>query len=181
MLKVAALTGYKSYELGIYKNNDPAVEYIKKTISRKIVELAEEGLEWVIISGQPGVELWGAEALFDLQQAYDTLKLAVMTPFLNQEENWKEENKELYEMVMMQADFTESLSKLPYTAPWQFRNKNNFFLQKSDVAIILFDEEKEGSPKFFYEAAKKYQETNPYEIRVLDFYDLQATVDEENF
>lgn len=181
MAKVAALTGYKSYELGIYKNSDPAIGYIKKAISRRIVELAEEGLEWILISGQPGVELWAAEAVFDLQEEYSELKLALITPFLNQEENWKEDNKELYEMIMMQADFTESLSKLPYTAPWQFRNKNNFLLQKTDVAIILYDEEKEGSPKFFYEAAKQYQQSNSYEIRMIDFYDLQAIVDESNF
>ncbi|CAM3979883.1 SLOG family protein [Lederbergia lenta] len=181
MIKVAALTGYKSYELGIYKNNDPAIDYIKKTISRRIIELMEDGLEWVIISGQPGVELWAAEVVFELQEEYNELKLALITPFLNQEEKWKEDNKELYEMVMMQADFTESLSKLPYTAPWQFRNKNNFFLQKTDAAIILYDEEKEGSPKFFYEAAKLYQQSKSYELRMIDFYDLQAAVDESNF
>lgn len=181
MLKIATITGYKAHELGIYKNDDPAIHYIKKVLSRKIIELVEDGLEWVIISGQPGVELWAAEALFELQEEYSQLKLAVFTPFLNQEENWKEDNKELYEMILMQADFTESLSKLPYTAPWQFRNKNNFFLQKSNAAVILYDEEKEGSPKFFYEAAKMYQQNNTYEIRTIDFYDLQSAVEEESF
>lgn len=180
MVKVAVLTGYKPYELGIFKNNDPAIAYIQKAISKEIRGLAEDGLEWLLISGQTGVELWGAEALFTLQETYHDLKLAVITPFLDQEEKWKEDNKELYEMVLMQADFTESLSKLPYTAPWQFRNKNQFLLQKSDAAIIVYDGEKAGSPKFFYEAAKRYQATHPYDIRMIDFYDLQAAVEAEN-
>ena len=181
MPKVAAVTGYKSFEMGIFKNDEPAVDYIKKAISRHLTSLAEEGLEWVIISGQIGVELWAAEALFDLQEDYPELKLGVLTPFINQEENWKEDNKELYEMILLQADFVDSLSKLPYTAPWQFRNKNEFFLQKSDCSIILYDEEKEGSPKFFYQAARKYSESHPYDIRTIDFQDLQIMVEEENY
>ncbi|GAA3327349.1 hypothetical protein GCM10020331_066930 [Ectobacillus funiculus] len=46
----------------------------------------EEGLEWVLISGQLGVELWTAEVVFELQMEYPDLKLAVFTPFLEQEE-----------------------------------------------------------------------------------------------
>ncbi|HYK71689.1 MAG TPA: SLOG family protein, partial [Pseudoneobacillus sp.] len=52
-------------------------------------------------------------------------------------------------------------------------------LHKSDLAIIMYDSEKEGSPKYFYEAAKKYSETHEYEIREITFYDLQLIVDEE--
>ncbi|MBS4209805.1 DUF1273 domain-containing protein [Bacillus sp. FJAT-50079] len=181
MLKVVAITGYKSFELGIYKNSDPAVQYIKKLLSRQIAQLAEEGLEWVIISGQQGVELWGAEALIALQDQYPDLKLAVITPFLHQEEKWNEDNQQLYEKVIAHADYVASLSKQPYTAPWQFRNKNQFFLEKTNGAIILYDEEKEGSPKYYYQLAQNYREKQPYEIRTIDFYDLQAIVDEDNF
>ena len=145
-----------------------------------MAQLAEDGLEWVIISGQLGVELWAAEALFDISSFYPELKLGIITPFLNQEENWKEENKELYESVLVQADFVDSLSKQPYIAPWQFRNKNEFFVRKSDYALILYDEDKEGSPKFFYDTAKKYAQLHPYDIHTIDFYDLQMVVDEEN-
>ncbi|MCJ8006636.1 DUF1273 domain-containing protein [Lederbergia wuyishanensis] len=181
MLKVATVTGYKPFELGIYKNNDPAVEYIKKALCKALSQLAEEGMEWVIISGQLGVELWAAEVVIDLIPVYPELKLGVITPFLNQEENWKEENKELYESVLMQADYVDSLSKQPYTDPWQFRNKNKFFVQKSDCALILYDVEKEGSPKFFFEISKQYQQSHPYEIRTIDFYDLQSVVEDENY
>ena len=79
-MKVIAVTGYKPFELGIFKNDHPGVEY-KKALHRKLTNFVEDGLEWVIISGQLGVELWVAEVVFEMQVEYPDLKLAVFTPF----------------------------------------------------------------------------------------------------
>lgn len=178
MVKVAAISGYKPFELGIFQQNHPAVGFIKLIIRRELEQFLDEGLEWVIISGQLGTELWAAEVVFELQNEHPELKLGVFTPFLNQEENWKDMNKELYEGVMAQADFVEAISKRPYEGPWQFRLKNKFFVEKSDALILFYDQEKEGGPKYLYEAAKRYAEAFPYDIRVFGFYDLQLIVDQ---
>lgn len=179
MVKIAAISGYKPYELGIFKQNHPGIEYIKIAFNKILIPLIDEGLEWVIISGQLGVELWAAEVVFDLQEEYPDLKLSVFTPFLNQEDSWKEENKEWYESILARADHVDSISRKPYEKPWQFRLKNKFFVDKSDCLIMLYDPEKEGSPKFIYETAINYQETNPYEIRLITMYDLQMIAEEE--
>ena len=93
--------------------DDPAVAYIKKAIKNQLISLLEEGLEWVIISGQLGTELWAAEVVFELQlEDYPELQLGVITPFLNQEETWKEQNKEWYESILAQADFIDSVKVL---------------------------------------------------------------------
>jgi len=179
MAKVAAISGYKPFELGIFQHDHPAAEYIKIAIKKSLLPLVEEGLEWVMISGQLGVELWAGEAVFELQEEYPDLKLSVFTPFLNQEETWKEANKEWYESILSGADHVDSISRKPYEKPWQFRLKNQFFVEKSDVMILLYDPEKEGSPKFMYETAIKYGETNEYEVRLITMYDLQMIVEEE--
>ncbi|MGG0716754.1 DUF1273 domain-containing protein [Robertmurraya massiliosenegalensis] len=180
MSKVAVISGYKPHELGLFSHNDPNIEYIKLALKKQLLARLDEGLEWVMISGQLGTELWGAEVVFDLQlEGYDDLKLAVITPFLNQEENWKDEKKEWYESILIQADFVDSITKKKYENPWQFRLKNQFLVEKSDALILLYDSEKDGSPKFLYETARKYQENHPYEIDLIDFYDLQAIVEEE--
>ncbi|MGF2616817.1 DUF1273 domain-containing protein [Rossellomorea vietnamensis] len=178
---VAAVTGYKSYELGIFKEDEPALQYIKAAIQKQLESLLEDDLEWVLISGQMGTELWAAEVVFDLQIEYPDLKLAILTPFLNQKENWNENNKEYYEMITSQADFVDSVSKQPYTSPAQFRNRDQLFLHKSDALIILYDEEKEGSPQYFYKAAKEYKESHPLDIRQITFMDLQWIVEEEQY
>lgn len=105
----------------------------------------DEGLEWILISGQLGAELWAAEAAYDLQEEYPDLKVAVITPFYEQEKNWKEPNKEQYEAVLSQADYEASLTHRPYESPLQFKQKNQFFIDKSDGLLLLYDPEKEGS------------------------------------
>lgn len=181
MPKVVAVTGYKPFELGIFKQDHEGVGYIKKAIHKKLVPLIEEGLEWVIISGQLGVELWAAEVVFDLQLEYPQLQLGILTPFLEQEEKWNEQNKELYEFICSQADFMDSITKRKYESPEQFRMKNQFFIQKSDALLVMFDEEHGGSPKFMYETAKKYAERYPYDIWTITSYDLQDIVEEEKY
>ncbi|PGT87409.1 DUF1273 domain-containing protein [Bacillus sp. AFS040349] len=179
-MKVLTISGYKSFELGIFKNDDQAVGYIKKAIEKTLTGFVEEGLEWVIISGQMGVELWAAEVVFDLQLHYSDLKLAVLTPFLNQESKWNEANQEYYEFILSQADIVDSITKREYESPFQFRQKNEFLVHKSDGVLLVYDEEKEGSPKYLLEAARKKQQTTSYTISLIDFSELQTIVEEEN-
>ncbi|MBU7593247.1 DUF1273 domain-containing protein [Metabacillus halosaccharovorans] len=178
-MKVLTVSGYKSHELGVFKQDDKAVEYIKKAIEKSLIGYLEEGLEWVIISGQMGVELWAADVVFELQLQYPELKLAILTPFLNQESKWNEKNQEYYEFILSQADFVDSISKREYDSPLQFKQKNQFLVDKSDGLLLLYDEEKDGTPKFLLETARKKQQLTPYMISTINFLDLQSVVEEE--
>jgi uncharacterized phage-like protein YoqJ len=177
-VKVVAVTGYKPFELGIFSKKHEGITYIKKAIEKQLKALIEEGLEWVIISGQLGVELWAAEVVFDLQLEYPHLKLGVFTPFLDQEENWKEDNQECYHFILSKADHVDSITKRKYESPMQFRLKNQFFIEKSDALIAVYDEEKEGSPKYMAELASAAESYPCYFIR---FPDIQAIVEEEQW
>lgn len=180
LLKVVAISGYKAFEMGIFQKDHPAAGYIKKAIKRELIELTEDHeLEWVMISGQPGVELWAAETVFELQTKYPQLQLAVITPFLHQEANWSEKNREWYESVLAGADFIDAVTKRTYENPLQFRLKNQFFIQKSNALIIMYDQDKEGSPKYLYELAQKYQKSHFYPIRLITFADLQDIIEED--
>ncbi|MGJ7921873.1 DUF1273 domain-containing protein [Neobacillus sp. LXY-4] len=178
MVKVVAVSGYKPFELGLFQHNHPAVGFIKLAIRKELEALLDNGLEWVIISGQLGTELWAAEVVFDLQTEFPSLQLGVITPFLDQEESWNEQNKELYESVIVQADYVDSITKKKYEGPWQFRLKNQFFVEKSDGLILFYDQEKEGGPKYLYETAQKYKEKHSYDLRLIGFYDMQILVED---
>ena len=179
LTKVLAISGYKPFELGVFKKDHSSVYYLKAAIKKAILPMLEEGLEWVLISGQLGVELWAGEIVFELKMDFPDLKLAVITPFLDQEAAWNETNKEWYESVLAQADFISSVTKKGYEKPWQFRLKNQFFIEKSDALLLLYDLEKEGSPKYLYELALQYQTKYSYPIQLITFYELQMIVDEE--
>ena len=179
MVKVLAISGYKAFELGIFKKDHASVAFIKAAIKKELLVFLEDGLEWVLISGQLGTELWAAEVVFELQLEFPDLKLAVITPFLKQEESWNETNKQWYASVLAQAEFVDSVSKKGYENPLQLRVKNQFFIEKSDAILLFYDQEKEGSPKYIYEMANQYQNNHDYPIHMVSFYDLQAIVEEE--
>lgn len=158
------VTGYKPHELGVFKKDHPGIPYIKKAITMRLIPLIEEGTEWIIISGQLGVELWAAEAVFELKQTYPHLKIAVLPPFLEQESQWKEASQEEYKQVLQQADFVKPITNRVYESPAQLRQKNDFLITKSDALLILYNEDYPGTPKFYLEPALKKQSHSEYDI-----------------
>ncbi|WJY27864.1 DUF1273 domain-containing protein [Sporosarcina trichiuri] len=177
-MKRVAVTGYKPHELGIFDAKHPGIGIIKTAIGERLRTLAENGLEWVMISGQPGVETWAGQAADELRDQFPDLQLALITPFLEQEKNWNEAKKEEYEELQMMADFQVSLTKRPYEAPWQFIERDKFLLRKTDGLLIVYDEENEGSPKFMKRMAEQFADTHPYEILTITADDLQLIAED---
>lgn len=178
MVKTILLAGYKSQELGIWDRKNPGIRVIKFALEKQIRSLIEEGLEWVIIGGQQGTEIWGAEVVLDLKDEFPDLKLGVLMPFLEQEKNWKEESQEQYNAVIDQADFVDAVSKKTYAGPWQFKARDAFSIEHTEALLLVYDEEKEGSPKFIKEAASKHAESSDYPIFSISLYDLQVAAEE---
>jgi len=179
MLKRLFVSGYKAHELGIFNEKNPGLAIIKTALKRELVRFLEEELEWVIISGQLGVEMWAAEIVLELKKEYPHLKLAVITPFLNQEEKWKEETQDYYRNIVMQADYINSVYQTPYQGVWQLGEKDKFLLSNSDGILLVYDEENEGSPKFLSKLAAKKAETGDYQLFRINAYDLQTIAEEQ--
>ncbi|SDZ58570.1 Uncharacterized SPBc2 prophage-derived protein YoqJ [Evansella caseinilytica] len=165
MYNVIAVTGYKPHELGIFHEKHEQLPYLKYAIKKKLQHLIENAdVRWVITSGQPGVELWAAEAALQLKSIYPGLKVATLAPFYNQEEFWSDPIKELYLYIWENSDYTDYITKRKYENPSQLRLKNQFIIDKTDALLVLFDEYTEGSPKYYLNYAKMKQEAANYEI-----------------
>lgn len=173
------MTGYKQHELGIFDDKHPGIPIIKKALKSQLLALIPEGLEWIIVSGQLGVELWATEVVMDLQEEYPELKYAVITPFLDQSNHWNDTNKEKYESMVMHADYHVSLTARPYEAPWQFSEKDKFLLRNSDGMILLYDDENEGSPKFMKKLVDQYMNQTNYQLFTITADDLNFIAEEE--
>jgi uncharacterized phage-like protein YoqJ len=164
MVKVMAVTGYKTHELGIFDEKHQGIKYIKKVLEKRLVSFIEDGLEWVLISGQLGVELWCGEVVIQLKKQYPQLRLAVLTPFYNQESNWNELKKEQYNQVLLQADYVDSITKREYESPSQLKLKNQYIIEKSDGLLVIYDDDKPGSPSYYLTNAKLKSESSNYQI-----------------
>ncbi|MGV2994715.1 DUF1273 domain-containing protein, partial [Streptococcus porcinus] len=168
----AYVTGYKSYELNIFKDDAPEVKYLKLFLKNKLQNLVEEGLEWVLIQGQLGIEMWTAEVVLDLQQEYPELKLGVITPFQNHTERWNEQNQLKYQQIIEGADFHDSVHHAPYEGPFQFKQTDQFILDHTDMTVLIYDEEQEASPKFFKRMLVDFAEQTNYTYDVVTFDEI---------
>lgn len=178
-LKKAIFTGYKSYELGIYKDHDPKVKFIKLAIRKRLKAMCGEGLDWVLLSGQMGVEMWTAQTVFDLQEEGYMIQLGVIPPFENQESRWPDPVKLAYEEICARADFFQPLYKGEYKGPYQFTARDKWLIDKTDGCVILMDEEYPGNLKYFYKEARQAAEKRNYEIQLITPYDLEEVVQEQ--
>lgn len=172
-VKVIYFSGYRSFELGVFKENDPKVAVIKKVLKRDIQQLAEEGLEWIIVSGNLGVELWATEIVAELKLDYPELHLGIIYPFMAFGSNWNENNQEKKRLAEQLSDYVEAVSHQPYQLPNQLRNHTRFLLEHTDGCLLIYDEEFPGKTQYFLRDAEKYQEEHPYEIRLISMDDLQ--------
>lgn len=174
-MKILTVTGYKPMEMGLFKVDDPNIVYVKETIKRRLLPWIEEGLEWILLSGQMGVELWTSEVILELKEEYE-VKLGIFPPFLNQENRWPEAQQEQYRKIIEGADFYQPLYQKEYEGPYQFKAKDQWLLEKSDALLILYDEETGGSPTYFLEKAQYYQQSHDYSIFYLTPHDIDDTV-----
>ncbi|MCZ4235425.1 DUF1273 domain-containing protein [Staphylococcus equorum] len=178
MIKTVYVTGYKSYELNIFKDDAPEVSYLKKFIAHKLNQLIEEGLEWVLIQGQMGIELWTAEVVLDLKATHPELKLGIITPFHGHSDRWNEQNQAKYQNITQKADFVDSVFHSPYEGPHQFKQTDQFMLDHTDQTLLIYDEEQEASPKFFKQMLVDFMEKTNYTCDIVTFDELTKFIND---
>ncbi|MER2293946.1 MAG: DUF1273 domain-containing protein [Desemzia incerta] len=171
------ISGYRTYELGVFTGKDPKIDVIKKALKNEISQFIESGVDWILTSGQLGVEQWAVEVVDELKKDYPEVKQAIVFPFLEFGSNWKEESKTKLMELQQMADYTESTSHQPYKDPSQLKNHQQFMLDHMDAALLVYDPEHEGKTSFVYQAIQKKQEKTPYECRLIDFDQLQNTIE----
>lgn len=169
-MKVLTVTGYKSLELNIFSESDERISYIKYALRQRLIGFIEEGVEWVLVSGQMGVEMWAAEVVLELKDIYD-VKLGVFPPFENFSSRWPEALQFKYEKMTMEADFYEPLYKGDYRGAFQFKARDQWFVDKSDASLILMDQEYPGSTLYYHAVAEESEDHPIYYITALDLQD----------
>lgn len=167
------VVGYKAFDLGIFGDKDQRLKIIKAAIRRDLIYLLENGMKWLVFTGNLGFEVWVLEVAKELQEEYN-FQLATIFIFENQGENWNEANQEKL-ANFKNVDFIK-YAYPSYENPSQFRTYNQFLLESTDGAYIFYDEENETKLKYLYRMMK---ENEQYHIKKLTFDDLNEMA--ENF
>lgn len=167
------VVGYNAFDLGIFGDKDQRLKIIKAAIRRDLIYLLENGMKWLVFTGNLGFEVWVMEVAKELQEEYN-FQLATIFIFENQGENWNEVNQEKL-ANFKNVDFIK-YAYPSYENPSQFRTYNQFLLESTDGAYLFYDEENETKLKYLYRMMK---ENEQYHIKKLTFDDLNEMA--ENF
>lgn len=175
MMRRLWVTGYRSYELNVFKDDDPKVKVIKDVLSRELRSRLEESDDefWLITGPQLGVEQWSAEVALDLKATFPQLKVSIMMPFTEFGQQWNENNQAKLENLQSRVDFSVSVSDHPYQSPQQLRAFQHFMLTHTDEALLIYDPDHEGKEKYDHQAIQRFAESNEYSYRLIDFDELQ--------
>ncbi|MEX2805369.1 DUF1273 domain-containing protein [Streptococcus sp. H31] len=157
------ITGYRSFDLGIFQDSDKRIRMIKKAIKKDLLSYLEEGAEWLIFTGSLGFEFWALEVAQELQQTYD-FGIATIVLFRNHGENWNAANQEKLTRFKT-VDFFKYCYDA-YQGPWQFRQYNQFLLDNSDGAYIFYDSEQKTNLHYLVDEGQKRMD---YPILFLTF------------
>lgn len=167
------LTGYRAWELSAYGQDDPKITVIKYALRNALTPMLEDGLEWVITGGELGVEQWGASLALALRAEYPALKVAVMLPFAEFGHQWNEGNQGQLATLLTQVDYHGNTFSHPYENPQQLSGYTRFMAQHTDAALMVYDPEFEGKPKFAHLAATAEARRRPYPLQLLTMPDLE--------
>lgn len=183
-MKSLLISGYRSYELNIFNQTDSKYLYLMKFIKNRLTTFIENGVEWFVIGGQLGIELWAGEIVIELQEKYPDIKLGVILPYNSFEENWNETNQILFQQIIQKADYVNYTSNEKYQSPAQLVTNQVFNIRNTDGAFLIYDTLTEATadskPKYLFDLIKLYQETEEYELHLATFEEIEFFIHEYN-
>ncbi|WP_269760596.1 DUF1273 domain-containing protein [Streptococcus dysgalactiae] len=166
------ITGYRSFELGIFSSKDQRISMIKTAIRKDLINYLEEGVDWFIFTGNLGFEQWALEVVNDLKTEYP-LQVATIFPFETHGNNWNEQNQELLSQFKA-VDFVK-YSFPTYEDPQQFSSYHQFLLANTEGAYVFYDTEHETNLKYL---VAKMKQLPDYDLSFLTFERLNEIVEE---
>lgn len=174
------VSGYRSYELNVFQDNDPKVTIIKEVLKSRLKNFLDQQADefWLITGPQMGSERWAVEVGKALQADYPQLKIAMMFPFAQFGQQWNETNQVKLAEAKAGLNFSAEVSDKPYQSPQQLRNYQQFMLTHTDAALFIYDPEHPGKTQYDYRAANKYCEQTNYQVHLVDFDELQEAAEE---
>ena len=170
-MTTALIMGYSNFDLGLFNEKDIRLKIIKKAIRRDLESLAEEGINWMIFTGNLGFESWVLDVANEMKDEYD-FNLATIFDFKTHGENWNEANQHKLSQFK-QVDFVK-YAYPKYEHMGQLRDYQQFLLENTDLAYFFYDPENETKLKFIDNLMKNQE---GYRIKRLTFEDLNELVE----
>lgn len=176
MIKRLFVTGYRSYELEIFSDEDDKYFFITEFLKTKLKQYIDQGLEWIVISGQLGVELWTADIAMLLKHDYPHIKIGILLPYQTYGDQWNEYHQHYLQKVLQGADYVNYTSQKPYQNGGQLSGNTSVILGHTDGALLIYDTSKEGKSEYVLEQIQQYRQMHDYYLEQVAFDELEQFV-----
>jgi uncharacterized phage-like protein YoqJ len=145
MSSVCAFTGHKLQSFPFGSNEaDPRCIKLKLCLCAQITKLIEEMGVTHFISGMGlGVDLFAAELVLCLKNAYPHISLECAIPFETKAVKWNESMRERYFDVAAHCD-KETLLQRQYTPDCIYK-RNRYLVDQADIILAVWDGRPSGS------------------------------------
>lgn len=174
MKYTACFTGHRPQRLPCkFDETHPACIKIKNQLKRLVVGLIEKKNVTHFISGVAlGVDLWAAEIVLNLKEAYPNITLEAAVPCSSQADRWNAVAKERYNRILLQCDKTVLISE-QYTADCMMK-RNKYMVDSSDYVVAVWNGKPSGTGKTIKYAVERekyifYIDINSFKMKKLSF------------
>ncbi len=158
-----ALTGHrpKKFPWG-YDETDVRCIALKKALTEQIVKLVDAGYTDFLSGMAEGVDIWAALAVLALKKENPTLKLHCVLPCEGQADKWSASARELYFLILEQADFVVYVSR-EYSKDCMLK-RNRYLVDHAACLLAIYNGEWRGGTAMTVRYARKLKR----EVIILD-------------
>ncbi len=142
--KSVCFSGHRPEKLpGKGIENNPETKFIKDLLSNKIEKCICEGYTSFISGVARGIDLWAAQIVINYRTANPQIKLICVKPIANQGYNFPEQDKQLYNEIITNADSVICTSEEYKRNCYMIRNK--YMVDNSDLLIAFVKNYRSGT------------------------------------
>jgi len=154
--KICCFAGHRPHKLAFgYDEEHEDCLLLKMKLLVEIEEMRKKGVAAFVSGVGMGVDIWAAEMVLDLKQAYPDagIQLVAVIPFEEQASRWSEAWRERYFRILTQVDETVLLHN-HYTKGCM-HERNRYMVDRSAHMIAVFNGHEGGTKYTVDYAARK--------------------------
>ncbi len=118
-------------------------DFIKRELRKNIIQSINKGYKYFVTGGAIGFDTFAAEAVIDIRKKFPYIELILILPCVSQTRGWKQEDKEVYEKIKMQANKVYYVSE-NYTYDCMHK-RNRKLVECSSLCICYLTDNKGGT------------------------------------
>lgn len=148
-----AFTGYRMFKILPKKAEVGLLNAISQRTYEAIEKLYNEGCTYFYTGCSDGFDLLGATNVLKFRESHPDVKLIAVVPFKGQAAKYSESDKQIYQMVLEDANETIYLAER-FIENAQYLRRNDYMLDHASHVICYYDG-KQGGTMYTYNRAIK--------------------------